>query len=278
MLSNILVKTSIIVIIVYLVSFILPLFWGKKKIQLIVLLIGVVGIAFQLLVNRDENFSQLGFRFSTIDTYIWGFLTVSGILVVVLCIGYLTGRLGVREKLDIRGYVKLSVNIPLQIIVNTVIAIFTEELVFRGLIQRQLTLVISPVVAILLASAVFGIWHIPFGKFALNLNKKQIFLYVLGTGLAGGIFGIFYYKTGSLLVSGFVHGLWNGIVYPIWGLGDGFSGLLQSKRKSLTHPEYGIIGIIVLSLVFTILLLGTVTQINDLGFEFLRNSSRVFLI
>ncbi|KQC14454.1 MAG: hypothetical protein APR63_14270 [Desulfuromonas sp. SDB] len=254
MLGNSLVKTIIIVIIVYLASFLLPLIWGKKKIHLIPFLIGIIGIAFQLIVNRDESFSQLGFRFSTLDKYIWGFLTVSSVLAAVLWTGYTTGLLRVREKLDIRGYKKLSVNILLQMVLNTVIAIFTEELVFRGLIQRQLTQAVSPVIAIIIASAIFGIWHIPFGKFVLGLNKKQVFMYALGSGLAGVVFGVFYYKSGSLLISGFVHGIWNGTVYPIWGLGDGFSGLLKSKNESLSHPEYGIIGIIVVFFAVLILL------------------------
>lgn len=249
-------KAIVLVVLVYLVSFLLPFVFGKKKLQLVAPIVGVIGIVYQLVVNRDESFGQLGFGLSTPAVYFQGFLTIGGILLVVLAVDFASDRLRLREKMDGKRYAKLVINVFLLLIQNAVFAIFTEEIVFRGLIQRQLSQSISPMSAILIASAAFGIWHAPLGRLSLGLNNRQTVQYALGTGLVGAVFGIFYYQSQSLVVSGFVHGVWNGMVYPIWGLGDEFPSLLVSRDEALTHPEYGIIGVLVLvmavALLFTI--------------------------
>lgn len=247
-------KAVVLVVLVYLVSFLLPFAFGKKKLQLVAPIVGVIGIPYQLVVNRDESFGQLGFGLSTPAVYFQGFLTIAGILLVTLAVGSATGRLRLREKMDGKGYAKLGINLFLLVVQNAVVAIFTEELVFRGLIQRQLSQSIPPIAAILIASAAFGIWHAPLGRLSLGLNNRQTGLYGLGTGLVGAVFGIFYYQAQSLVVSGFVHGVWNGMVYPIWGLGDEFPSLLVSKDETLTHPEHGVIGVLVLVMAVPLLL------------------------
>lgn len=247
-------KSAVLVAIVYLVSFLLPSIAGKKKMQLAPLVIGAVGIAFQLVVNRGESFGRLGFGFSSPTVYLLGFSAVAGTLLVVLALGFATGKLRLREKSDQKRHSKLAPKLPLLLAQNVVIAIFTEELVFRGLIQRQLSQSISPVPAILVASAVFGIWHAPIGRLSLGLAGGQTALYALGTGLVGVVFGVFYHHSQSLVVSGFVHGVWNCMVYAIWGLGELTTSLLESRNETVTHPEYGLMGVLGLALAVPILL------------------------
>lgn len=91
-------------------------------------------------------------------------------------------------------------------------------------------------------------------RLTLGLDNRQVALYAVGTGLVGALFGTFYHASQSLLVSGFAHGLWNGIVYPVWGLGGAFPSLLESEGTTLTHPEFGVLGVLALTLTVTLLL------------------------
>jgi len=248
------VKTVILIGLVYVVSLLVLLLLGKKRIELVAPAVGLVGIAFHLVVNRDQTFRQLGFRLAAPAAYLRAFLATVGILLAVLVVGYASGRLRLRQETDGRTYARLILSVLLQTLQNGVVAIVTEELVFRGLVQRQLAQSISPAAAILIASATFGVWHAPLGGVSLGLNRRQVVLYGLGTGLAGAVFGTFFHASQSLLVAGFTHGLWNGIVYPVWGLGDAFPSLLASEGETLTHPEYGVVGVVALALAVVLLL------------------------
>lgn len=251
-------KTVALIGLVYLVSFLLPFAFGKKNLKLVAPIVGVIGIVFQLVVNRDEGFGQVGFELSTPAIYFQGFLVTGGILLAALAAGFAAGGLRLRERMDRKRYAKLGITVLLLLLQNAVVALFTEELVFRGLVQRQLSRSISPLAAILIASTVFGIWHAPLGRLSLGLNKRQTVMYALGTGLVGSVFGAFYHQSQSLVVSGFVHGVWNGLVYAIWGLGDEFPSLLVSRNEALTHPEYGVIGVLGLILAVPLLLVAVV--------------------
>lgn len=57
-----------------LVSLLVPLLLDQKRIELVAPAVGVVGIAFHLLINQDESFRQLGFRLSTPSVYLRAFL------------------------------------------------------------------------------------------------------------------------------------------------------------------------------------------------------------
>jgi membrane protease YdiL (CAAX protease family) len=255
MASDPLAKTAWLIALVFLVTLLLPRVLGRRRIGLIAPAIGVLGIAFQLLVNRGEGLGQVGFTLSAPALYLQSFLAMSGILLVVLGVGSLTGRLRLRPGMGGGHYLRLSVNILLHVVQNAAVAVFTEELVFRGLVQRGLSQALAPVPALLIASAAFGIWHAPLGQLALALKGRQRVLYPLGTGLAGAVMGLFYTTSGSLWVSGFAHGVWNGLVYPIWGLSDAFPSLLVSEEEAWTHPEYGVAGVLVLALAVPALLI-----------------------
>jgi membrane protease YdiL (CAAX protease family) len=247
-------KAIALVLLVYMISFPIPFVFGKKNLQLVVPLVGILGIVFQWVVNRDERFGKVGFRLGTPAVYFQSFLVIGGLLLVVLAAGFATGKLRLWQKMDAKRYAKLGINVLLLWVQNAIFALFTEELVFRGLVQRQLSQSISPIASILIASTAFGVWHAPLGRLSLGLNNRQTVLYALGTGLVGAVFGAFYHQSQSLVVSGFVHGAWNALVYAIWGLGDEFPSLLVSKDEAWTHPEYGVIGVMALSLAVPLLL------------------------
>ena len=77
------------------------------------------------------------------------------------------------------------------------LAPLTEELLFRGLLQKSLSNRMPPSAAILIAAAIFGAIHRDFYAFPA--------LFVMG-----GVFGYLYYRTGSLRVNIALHMVNNG--------------------------------------------------------------------
>ena len=246
-----LIGLLIFIIIVYLATYLLSKVHDNRVTQFIPEFIGIIGVLYQLIINRNESFKELGFIFSVPKMYLYGILAISGVLIIILSLGCYFVKL--KLKKDLR-YKKVLVFFIKLFFFNTLVAVFTEELVFRGCIQRQLQLYLSPGNSIIIASAIFGIWHIPFGNL-FKFNKTQIILYPFGAGLVGILLGYFYCKSQSLIVAGILHGLWNAIVYTIWGVGGNLKGVFADRKDSLTHPEYGVIGIIVLTLSAVIMLL-----------------------
>ncbi len=78
-----------------------------------------------------------------------------------------------------------------------ILAPLTEELLFRGLLQKSLSHRMPQIAAVLLAAAIFAAIHLDLYAFPA--------LFVMG-----GVFGYLYYRTGSLKVSILLHMINNG--------------------------------------------------------------------
>jgi hypothetical protein len=91
------------------------------------------------------------------------------------------------------------------VVVMMVFVGITEELLFRGLLQRSLEDMLPPWQAINIASLIFALMHLGW------LNPIEIvFAYA-----AGVVFGLLYYKTNSLIAPIIAHGSGNIVLYTI---------------------------------------------------------------
>ncbi len=82
---------------------------------------------------------------------------------------------------------------------------FGEELLFRGIIQRELSALMGPVPGLLLASAMFGVMHLTWHS-ALE---------VAYTALVGLVLGYVYRRTGSLAAPMVAHGVGNTLLVGV---------------------------------------------------------------
>jgi len=239
-------KLTCFIAFVYIITFASPLLVPGLKIdKTLPFVVGGMGILYQLIFNRKESFSSLGLTFSDTYNYFQVLCIVSSIMLIVGVVGVISGKLHL-EMPRTTMLLKILINIPLLTILITPLAIFTEELVFRGIIQRQLTDYMPPLAALLTASIIFGIWHVPFGR-SFGLNAAALIMYVLGTAMVGILAGVFYHHSKSLIVAGFLHGLWNAISYTVFGMGTEMPRILQSDNDMLTHPEQGLTGVCILT-------------------------------
>jgi membrane protease YdiL (CAAX protease family) len=100
--------------------------------------------------------------------------------------------------LAILGSSKVFIVLPMTFVLMLFTAGFTEEFFFRGVLQNALTRVIkSNVAAILLASIVFGLYHLPYAYLHPNWpshgDLAWAFRSAMGQGMIGGIiFGSIY--------------------------------------------------------------------------------------
>nr|QNO53103.1 hypothetical protein ODDINNFO_00017 [Methanosarcinales archaeon ANME-1 ERB6] len=74
-----------------------------------------------------------------------------------------------------------------------------EELLFRGVIQRDLTHAFGPAAGLVLASSVFCVMHLAWR----SISELALVFFM------GIIFGYLYYKTGSLTAPIIAHGVGN---------------------------------------------------------------------
>ena len=85
-----------------------------------------------------------------------------------------------------------------------------EELVFRGAVQGTLRRAFRPMVAVGIASGLFGLVHLV----ALTGGGSQL-TYVAVAAVLGLILGYAYEKTANLVVPAVVHGLYNAVLFAV---------------------------------------------------------------
>jgi membrane protease YdiL (CAAX protease family) len=78
-----------------------------------------------------------------------------------------------------------------------------EEVFFRGLILKQFLKQYSPIIAIVLSSLLFSLYHID--------PEHLVLLFILGV-----VQGILYYKTNSILITSITHIIWNTFSLLTW--------------------------------------------------------------
>lgn len=125
-----------------------------------------------------------------------------------------------------------------------VIAIVTEEGFFRGwlwaAVARQGA---TPVITLSVTSLAFLAWHISFALLSSDFHfvPAQAPVFLLNAMLLGAIWGLLRLGSGSIVVSSAGHGLWNGLAYVLFGVGDR-AGELGIKDIGTFGPEVGVLG------------------------------------
>lgn len=206
-------------------------------------------VLFALLGRMDLN--QLGFRFSGGEY--WGYAIAHPLFVL----GTIAAAAQSFNALDLSAFDpgKSLTNVVLLVAATFVMAVLTEEGFFRGWLWAALgRQTISPLVVLLATTAAFVLWHLPFvflsGQFAFG--TAQIPLFFINAALLGLIWGLLRLGSGSILVSSLGHGLWNGLVYVLFGVGSNV-GALGIRDVGIYGPEVGLLGLVLNALYAAVL-------------------------
>ena len=184
---------------------------------------------------------ELGLQFSGGEY--WGYAIAHPLFVL----GTIAAIAQTFNALDLSAFdpSKSLLNVALLVAATFVMAVLTEEGFFRGWLWAGLGRQgVSPLMTLLVSSAAFALWHVPFvylsGEFAFQ--TAQIPLFFVNATLLGLIWGLLRLGSGSILVSSLSHGLWNGLVYVLFGIGSNV-GALGIRDVAIYGPEVGILGV-----------------------------------
>ncbi len=133
-----------------------------------------------------------------------------------------------------------------------VLEFVTEELMFRGYLLGKLA-VLGEMKGLAIASALFGLWHLPIAVWGVGLDPVRTPLYIVNMMLLGALLGLLFLESRSLIPVAAFHALWNSIEYNLFGFMDQ-RALLVGNARVFFDPEEGCIGTIALGLTVVILL------------------------
>ena len=171
----------------------------------------------------------------------------------LLVLGLLAATAQAFGALNLSGFdpAKVLINIAILTATTFVMAIITEEGFFRGYLWAALVRQgASPLLTLVVTAVIFVLWHVSFvflsGEFAFG--TAQIPLFFVNALLLGLIWGLLRLGSGSILVPSLGHGIWNGLVYVLFGVGSNV-GALGIRDVALYGPEVGFLGVILNTLV-----------------------------
>jgi membrane protease YdiL (CAAX protease family) len=156
---------------------------------------------------------------------------------------------------------KTLVNIGLMSTIGIVMGLVTEEGFFRGWLWASLKRAgRSDMQVLAWTSVAFTAWHV--SAIALDTGfgvpAAEIPVYLVNATLLGLIWGMLRLLSGSIVVASVSHAVWNGIDYPLFGLGENV-GALGIQQTHIFGPEVGVLGIVLNSL-FAAFLYGLVKR------------------
>ena len=149
-------------------------------------------------------------------------------------------------------------------LVTIVGAIITEEGFFRGWLWASLQRAgVTPRGLFVWTSLAFAAWHV--SKVLLPTDFRppiaQAPIFILNVAVIGLIWALMRQRSGSIVVTSVSHGIWNGLVYTLFGEGS-TPGALGIHNTGVFGPEVGLVGL-ALNLAFAAVLWLTFTRSRD---------------
>jgi membrane protease YdiL (CAAX protease family) len=141
---------------------------------------------------------------------------------------------------------KAALNCLLVATSTVLMAMITEEGFFRGWLWATLQRTgRGPHVTLAFTSAAFALWHLPAVVLETSFAPPaaQIPVFMLNAVAMGAAWGLMRWISGSLVVASVGHGVWNGVVYSLFGFGKK-AGALGIENTALYGPEIGILGLV----------------------------------
>ena len=136
-------------------------------------------------------------------------------------------------------------NLAGQILITVVLAIVTEEGIFRGWLWASLQRAgVGQLGVLVWTSAAFAAWHVSTALLptAFHPQLAQVPVYILNAGVIGFVWAQMRQRSGSIVVTSVSHGVWNGLVYALFGYGTTL-GALGIHNTTVFGPEIGFVGL-----------------------------------
>ena len=173
------------------------------------------------------------------------------VLGLIGLIAWLSGAV-TRAAIDWTKVVPMLVSL---ILANGLGALLTEEGFFRGWLWASLRRAgVTEQWVVVWTSLAFAAWHVSTTLLPTDFRPPlaQVPIYILNAAVIGFIWGLMRQRSGSIVVTSVSHGVWNGLVYTLFGVGPTL-GALGIHNIGVFGPEVGLVGL-ALNLVFAAVL------------------------
>jgi membrane protease YdiL (CAAX protease family) len=214
-------------------------------------------VLFSLL--QRMRLREIGFKRGNGRSYIIAILYP----VIIMFLLTLAARLfGVVDITD-TDWNKSIKSIAIMTLLTFAITLVTEDAFFRGWLWSSIERTgKSRLITAIWTGIAFALWHISVVLFMqdFQLPPARIPIYILNCAVAGFVFTLLRWISGSVLVPSISHGIWNGICYELFGTGTEVAAL-GIKDTTVFSPESGILGFL-FNILFAVLLLTWILRSN----------------
>jgi membrane protease YdiL (CAAX protease family) len=131
------------------------------------------------------------------------------------------------------------------ILANGLGALVTEEGVFRGWLWASLQRAgVTERGLWVWTSLAFAAWHVSTALLPTQFHPPlaQVPIYLANAAVIGFIWALMRQRSGSIVVPSVSHGVWNGLVYVLFGVGPTL-GALGIRNTGVFGPEVGVAGL-----------------------------------
>ena len=163
------------------------------------------------------------------------------VLAVLGLIAWLSGAV----NLAATDWAKTLLSLVVSTLVTILLTIVTEESFFRGWLWASLQRAgVTERGLLVWTSVAFAAWHLSTSLLptAFRPPIAQVPIYILGAAVAGFIWALMRQRSGSIVVTSVSHGVWNGLVYTLFGVGPTL-GVLGIHNTAVFGPEVGLVGL-----------------------------------
>ena len=174
---------------------------------------------------------------------------------LVLAVAGLIAWLSGAVKLAVTDWVNTLLLLAVNTLATILLAIVTEEGIFRGWLWASLQRAgVKSGGVLVWTSVAFAAWHVSTALLPTPFHPPfaQVPIYILNAAVIGFTWALMRQRSGSIVVTSVSHGVWNGLVYVLFGEGTTL-GVLGIHNTTVFGPEVGLLGL-ALNLVFAAVL------------------------
>ncbi|MBI9010868.1 MAG: CPBP family intramembrane metalloprotease [Clostridiales bacterium] len=164
----------------------------------------IVGVVYFFWIKKKRNLSQTEVGLSRLG--LWHHIRNNWLLIIVPSflniVAIMLSKLILADYFDhvisrVEGVLTLD-KMPV-LIIQFIIFAFVEELVWRGVVQHNISKYLKPVTAIIVSSIFFAIAHAAAGP--INIVTYDLFFVLLNSI----VYGLIFYKTKNIYISSLSH-------------------------------------------------------------------------
>lgn len=189
---------------------------------------------------RGLPWRALGFRLPPLGEALFAPALAAGLVGLAVAGALVAGARAVPPP---EGWAALAIRVAALSAEVFLANLVAEEFLFRGCLLGGLRR-FGDGRALVVSSALFGLWHAPVGLYRHGLPAAGCLAYALSMGLFGAACGRIYLRSGgSVVPAALFHGAWNGLAYTLFPY-PGTAGILSGAGAAAAHPEFSALGIV----------------------------------